>query len=191
MEKDAQFLDDLKRVIAPVDLEKSGFYSSDSGKEFHVVDEPQPAHIVASASLSLQVKNPKHSRIHLISMDKGLVTLLAKPKYIGKCPEGILLNNQDLCFIELKLNVISSSAITQTDRIEDAIAQFADLISDLKARFLNISKNFMALGFKYEAYIVLPSNKYPRSSSMSKNRRASFLMKHKIELFETNIKEFD
>jgi hypothetical protein len=188
LEKDTQFLDDLKRIIAPLDLEKSGFYSSDSSKEFHIIDRP-PASIIAYASPSLHVKNPTNSKVHLLVIDQGLDTFLAG--YTGKRPEGILLNYKDLCFIELKLNVTSDIEFTQTNRIQDAIDKFAVLIPYLKVRFASMSKDFLALGFKYEAYIVLPSGKYPRYSATSANRIRSFYLTHHVNLFEANVKEFD
>lgn len=186
---DTQFLDDFQRLIAPANLRNSSFYSSSLDLEFHVVDKP-PLCIVTAATLSFIIRNPSQTLIHLLAIDQGFDACLTG--YSGKRPEGILLNQNDFCFVELKLNVTSKSATTQTDRIEEAIQKFNNFIPDLKSRFSTLlAKDFMLLGFsKYEAYIVLPASKYPRFSASQANRKEAFRLMHNIELFEINIKVF-
>jgi len=142
-----------------------------------------------TSSLSFAVNNPNNTNIHLLAIDQGLDAFLAG--YKGKRPEGILLNQKDFCFVELKLNVTSASESTQTSRIEEAIEKFDNFIPDIKNRFLTLAKDFISSGFtKYEAYIALPPTKYPRYSSSTAKRRTDFLKRHGVALFETNIKMF-
>jgi len=186
---DAQFLVDFQKLIGTVSLSTSGFYSNDYRTDFCIIDKP-PVCIVTTAPLSFEIKNPNSTQIHLLAIDMGFISFLAG--YRGKRPEGILLNQKDFCFVELKLNVTSSSTSIQKDRIDDAIAKFDNFIPDIKHRFLTLlAKDFMDLGFeKYEAYIVLPTNRTPRFSSSVANKQVNFLARHNVALFVTNIKVF-
>jgi hypothetical protein len=190
MEQDTQFLTDFQQLLASnSDLTHSGFYSHSAEVEFYIVDAP-PVCILATALLSFSIHNPQQTKIHLLAIDQGLDAFLVG--YLGKRPEGLLFNQSDFCFVELKLNVTSNSRFTQTERIEEAIAKFDNFIPDIKRRFLStLAKDFLSLGFqRYEAYIVLPASKYPRFSASTVARRLDFLTRHQVALFETHTKTF-
>ena len=188
MDSDVRFLHEIQKLFGTVTLETSSYYSKSNEIYLYIIDKP-PICFAAKSSNSFEVGNPNRTRIHLIAIDQGLDNFLED--YTGKRPEGILLNKNDLCFIELKLNVVSQNSITQTQRVEEAIEQFDNFIPYLKNRFNELSNNFMRLGFdKYEAYVVLPSSRYPRFSASTAIRKLAFGKRHGIELFETNLKVF-
>ena len=133
MDSDVRFLHEFQKVFDDtLILETSSYYSKSNEFYLYIIDKP-PICFTESTPNSFNVQNPNETRIHLIAIDQGLDAFLKD--YTGKRPEGILLNKNNLCFIELKLNVVSEEEKKQTKRIEEAIKQFDNFIPYLKNCF--------------------------------------------------------
>ncbi len=186
MGKDQQLIKDFKTIFNNHDWQ--GCYSSNSDSQFDIIEHNNRASMVSHASPSFRIFNLQQKLIHFIAIDHCF--LADSGDYKGKRVDCIVFNNLDFCFVELKLNVMSDEGRTRRDRINEAIEQLGSVINYFKTTFLTSSIDFMMLGFRYEAYIVLPPDKYPRDSAAAKNRSVEFAMKYGVGLFEKHEKKF-
>lgn len=184
MDRGELLLEDLRKIFV---TQISACYTTVSDREFDIIEDNNGRScVVKNAAPSLHVTNFHGCTIHFIAVD-NCVFLSSDNHERNDC---IIFGDSDFCFIELKLKVISDKEETRRQRTEKAVSQLGATVEYFKQKFMGQSKNFLALGFNYEAYIVLPTDKYPRDSATAKSRRVNFFSRYGVRLFERNLKEF-
>jgi hypothetical protein len=143
---------------------------NDSNRSYIVKDSENNSNLLPS----FKIINPNAPRnpVYLLAIDNCFFNV----RYQKKRIDCLVFNNLELCFVELKLDIKSSSEQSKLDRIEDAIEQIEATINFFKDHFFQASQDFLKLGFKiYQAYIVFPSqSSYPRSSASKNTRKLKF-----------------
>jgi len=183
--RDSDLIEDIKIVFSGHNL--SGCYTADTESELYIVETDKRSYMQKTdVPVCFKIHNPKCKLIHFIAVDACFIT----DSYTGKYNDCIVFDDTDFCFIELKLNVISTYKRTMRKRIPGAVEQLGAMIDYFNAGFQGASKDFMSLGFNYEAYIVLPTRSYPQNTASKTNRKVKFAKKYKIKLFEDNQKTF-
>ncbi len=96
--------------------------------------------------------------------------------------DSIFFDENDFCFIEFKLNAVSSSNSAINKNREKAINQLLNTITEFDNR---LSRNYR--GLSLEAYVCTPDF-YPRLNASWQELAEDFLEQHGILLFEINEK---
>ncbi len=183
MTRDSELIEDIKNIFSEHNL--SGCYAVETGCEFDIVEIDDRSCIKNGIAPSFKISNPNLKSVRFIAIDHCFIT--DATGYTGKRNDCVIFDDIDFCFIELKLNVTSHK--TRRERTKEAMEQLEAGIDYFKANFHKSSKNFMSLGFNYEAYIVFPTPVYPKIMASGTNRQAKFA-KLGVKLIEDNKKTF-
>ena len=115
--------------------------------------------------------------IYFIPLDgKGLLK--------SNCCDFVFFNEQNFCFVEMKLNATSIDERTIDDNRKKAIKQLKNTIEHFDTQF-----SIDYAGLLLEAYIATPDF-YPKVSALSSDIRVNFLEETRIELFEGREKKY-
>ena len=118
------------------------------------------------------------SKICFIPIDgKGLLKT-------GHC-DFVFFNEQNFCFIEMKLNATSTDERTIEDNRKKAVKQLKNTINYFDTK---LSRNYSNL--KLEAYIATP-DVYPQENTAFQSIKVSFLEETGIDLFEGRKKKYN
>jgi len=186
---DQQFLQDLAAVFPDRPIGECD--DADARDRFHIRENSQGrSYIVTnnndeSLPSFIIVNSQAPQPIHFLALDSCFFADSDSER--SDC---LVFNHQTLCFAELKLNVTSDNQNTRNARAEKAMNQLGATIEFFQTNFRQASKDFMTLGFTYEAYIVFRSEKYPRATAPRANRKVKFAQQYGVKLEEKNIKEF-
>lgn len=127
------------------------------------------------------VNNPNQKEVGFIPIDgkNGLIGLG------NSCCDFVIFNENDFCFVELKLNTTSERKINTN--LNQAVEQLEKTIEYFDNKLHN---NYLQLNL--EAYICFSQfyQTYPRFSPSSQSARRSFQDKNEILLFLENQKTF-
>lgn len=96
----------------------------------------------------------------------------------------VFFNEQNFCFVEMKLNATSTDERTIEDNRKKAVKQLKNTISYFDTQ---LSNNY--LGLSIEAYIATPDI-YPRENTAFQSIKIQFLEDTSIELFERKEKKY-
>lgn len=97
----------------------------------------------------------------------------------------IFFNQENFCFVELKLNAISLKEETIRDNREKAVSQLKHTIGYFDTVLTNDY-----CGMDLEAYIATPDT-YPRENTAFQAIKIKFLEETRIELYESRIKQYN
>ncbi len=102
--------------------------------------------------------------------------------------DGIVFDEKEICFFELKLNVISNKGSKKRERFNDAINQLENTITYLK----NGNENKVAFcELMPEAFICMNNKSYPSNKASINQKKVKFLDRNKIPLYDKNEKTFE
>lgn len=193
MSIEQQFLKYLTEIFPDRPIEQC--YDADDRDRFHIRENSQGrSNIVPTnddQSLpSFEIVNSQSPEvpIHFLALDHCFFS--NRDSDAGKRADCMVFNDRTLCLAELKLDVRSDNQNTRNDRAEEAMKQLGATIEFFQTKFSETSKDFMTLGFSYEAYIVFRSEKYPRATAPRSNRKVKFAQQYGVKLAEKNIKKF-
>ena len=141
-------------------------------------EETQRVYFTGGAIEGFKIVNTSKKEINLLAVDGGF---MAKDT-CKKC-DGVVFDDEELCFFELKLNMTSGSKKKKVKNFKTAIEQLESTIT-----FFKNNIDFCALNL--EAYLCMKDNSYPKSTASRTQKRVAFLNKNSIPLFDKNKKEF-
>lgn len=179
MRKDRQFID---KIIETFPDRLTNECLSISQKDIDFIqdnEENQRCYFTGDTIEGFKIVNPNKKEINLFSVD-GCFFSSDESK---RC-DGIIFDDKELCFFELKLNIVSKKGNKKRERFNSAIEQLETTIAFLinnKVGFCNLTP---------QAYICMFDNYYPSDNASIKRKKIAFLEKNNIPLFDKNIKQF-
>ena len=177
---DKLFIKEIIKIL-PDRLTKECF--SISKKEINFIqddEETQKCYFTKEITEGFKIINTNNKEINLFSLDGCFFA----SDDIKRC-DGIVFNDKELCFFELKLNVVSKKGRNKRKNFNDAIEQLESTID-----FFN-KNNMNFFHLNEEAFICMKKNTYPTNTASKNRKKIIFLEKNKIPLFDKNIKIFN
>ncbi len=178
--------DNLKKNFLTVmagELSESCFEKTSNDETF--IDDlgiNQKCGFTTSSTNTFKILNPAKKDLYLLSVDGCWFDSSDK----SRC-DGIVFDDKELCFFELKLNSTSTKNKRRKENFKKAISQLETTINYTKKSFLD--KKVM-IKHKMEAFICMRMNSYPSNKAYLTNKRVEFLIKNKLPLFHENKKTF-
>jgi hypothetical protein len=161
----------------------SKVFKTEFNKKFYITENEK----TSTAYIELNNELDKVFTVENNSLQVGFIPIDGKFGLLssGKSQcDFILFNENDFCFIELKLNAVSLEERAVKKNWKKAVKQLNNTI-DLFDEKLNANYEDLNL----EAYIATPEI-YPRSNATWTEIRINFLESKGIELYEQNKKVF-
>ena len=97
----------------------------------------------------------------------------------------VFFNEQNFCFVEMKLNATSTDERTIEDNRKKAVRQLKETIN-----YFDTTLDRDYSGLSLEAYIATPDT-YPQENTAFQSIKVQFLEDTQIELFERRTKRYD
>lgn len=146
-------------------------------------EETQRCYFTEGLPDGFKIINQKRKEINLLSVDACFFS-----GNDGKRCDGIVFDNKEICFFELKLNVESTKGSKKRKHFDYAIEQLESTITFFQSN--PIIEEMESCNLSPEAYICMNDNSYPTDNASKKIKKVAFLVRNKIPLFDRNYKEF-
>lgn len=143
----------------------------------------------AFVSKCFEVTNPNNNTIALLPLDGRIIT--GPSVIVGGVCDGMLLTDREMCLIEFKTDVTSSSYQTIIERAEEAIGQLWHTFDGvIKPRCVTKSKDVEQL-LSVDFYVVFDKDlEVTGANSALMDLQIQFLQDYKYPLTFDNKKEF-
>jgi len=128
-----------------------------------------------------KIINSKNKSVNLFATDDCFFS--GKVKNLKKC-DGIIFDDKELCFFELKLKMTTKNEQTKQERYTDAIEQLESTISFFQNNKINYNSLIP------QAYICMFNEYYPTNRTSTKYKREKFFERNNVSLHNKNTKEF-
>lgn len=183
MRNDEKFIDKIRNTFP--DRLKNDCFSVSKLAVDYIQDNKntQICYFTSGVLKGFKIENKHTKTINLFSID-GCFFADDDAK---RC-DGIVFDDIEICFLELKLNVTTKKGKNKRKRFNDAIIQLENTISFFKNN-INDEDTFCKL--LPEAYISMNKNSYPSDSASRKRKKVEFLERNSIPLIDKNIKVFE
>ncbi len=179
MRTDKQFINQLINTFSDRHIDKC-FYISEEKLDFIQDDEEtQKCYFTNGEKDGFRIENPEKKEVNLLALDGCFFS----DDEIRRC-DGIVFDDKELCFFELKLNAFSSKGNKKRKNFKDAIEQLESTINFFNQNDVDFSI------FSKEAFVCMNNKSYPKNTATRNFKKVAFLKKNNIPLIDKNIKIF-
>jgi hypothetical protein len=172
----------LQEVIEKAISDNCFEYTSEKVSHIEDLGENQKCSFTNNAIDTFKITNQTNAEICLLSVDGCWF----KSDDDSRC-DGIVFNNREICFFELKLNAVSNRNKTKKENFKKAVSQLESTINFIKESF--VAKN-LKIEHTMQAFVCMRPKSYPNNTATISQKRVEFLEKNSIPLFPENEKIF-
>jgi hypothetical protein len=178
MSRDIQLIERLHKLFALRKVVNCLTASEERNFQICEIQQNKPVCIVADPSASgFRIDNPREKRIHVFATDNCFFH-----EKDGKRCDCIVFDDTSLCFVELKLNVITHRQATQ--KAQDGREQLGATIKFFRD---SLDNDFME--FDLEDYIVMQDRIRPARNAQRLEVFVNFLRTYGVPLTELSDEE--